>query len=747
MAKLSNRLNAKLDHGAMSPAASNQYPTSIVANVPDRFSQLATGQRAVKTANRSSSLGRLQKLIGLPAYYWVLIAQLFVLLPFMAYLPSWLIGFAALTVSAQLPIIKARFKSVKRLKRYYQSFQMVGFVAGMAGLWLTYQTAFGLDVGVAFLSLCLVSKLWELYQRRDAFVVLNLSLFVLASLFLLDQGLGTTAIAVFGVAVVFLAFIALNDAGNNSGEGRLRTLGLLGGSAVPLLVVLFLFFPRLPPLWSVQLSGNQATTGVSDSMSPGDFARLSQSTELAFRVEFPSNRPLQSELYWRGLVFNEFDGVTWTLGPTASPDSPIAWPSVATPDWLIQALATVPDTQKIQSPAYQIILEPTQQHWLYGLDYPYVQTQNIGITPQFTLRSLQPVTQQLRYEAQSLAQMRIDTTLSEQSRLLNLTLPTTGNEESRKFAQQLFKESAQDPSRYIEAIHSMINQNQFRYTLSPPPLDDDRIDSFLFKTKAGFCEHYASSFTFLMRAAGIPARVVAGYQGGRLSRSGDVWEVRQLDAHAWTEVWLEGQGWVRVDPTAFVAPDRVEQGMESLTQNQGAAMFGTGAGAELSYQQFRMMQSLRRLSDQASYYWQKDIIGYDQDKQANALRKWFSIKSLSQQIVWMAALLVALMVIAGLIAWQRRRQQWHPVDLPLVQLSRRIGRSDPALTHKTDEGWLVWLARLQEQTEDRQIIQSLDTIKNDYRQLRYGRLSEVSPDNSDYLRTLKALKELARKIK
>src|SRR5690606_11789098 len=167
-----------------------------------------------------------------------------------------------------------------------------------------------------------------------------------------------------------------------------------------------------------------------------------------------------------------------------------------------------------------------------------------------------------------------------------------------------------DPVRYMQALERWINQTDFRYTLSPPRLNNNRIDEFLFETKAGFCEHYSSSFTFMMRAAGIPARVVAGYQGGELSRGGNVWEVRQKDAHAWTEVWLDGQGWVRVDPTAFVAPERVEQGMDALTQAQGATMFGDGASAQISYQQYQMLQSLRRLSDQASYYWQKDVVGY-----------------------------------------------------------------------------------------------------------------------------------------
>ena len=250
-----------------------------------------------------------------------------------------------------------------------------------------------------------------------------------------------------------------------------------------------------------------------------------------------------------------------------------------------------------------------------------------------------------------------------------------------------------------------------------------------------------------MRAAGIPARVVAGYQGGELARNGEVWEVRQLDAHAWSEVWLEGQGWIRVDPTAFVAPERVEQGMDALTQNQGAALFGSGASAQMSYQQFRMLQSLRRLSDQASYYWQKDVVGYDQDKQAKGLFKWLNITSIVQQIVWMAALGVSLLAIIGLLFWWRRRRRWHPVDLPLVQLSKRLSRRDEALGYNEQEGLLSWLERVQHQVQDEQSKAALETLKQDYRRLRYGRLSSAAIDDSDYQQTLQSLKSLAKTIK
>lgn len=731
--------------------ASQPDPMKAINGSDASFERLAYGQlistRLINDERGDDEVTKnkwYQRLLSLPAYYWVLIAQLFVILPHAFYLPLWLIGFGIITIGAQLPFIKARFKP-KRLKRYYQAMQMLGFLLGLAGLLLTYGTSFGLDMGVAFLLLCLISKLWELYKRRDAYVVLNLSLFVIAGLFLLNQGLLTTIEAIVATLVVLLAFIALNDDGNTRGDGRLRTLGVLGVSALPLLIVLFLFFPRLPPLWSVQLSSSQATTGVSDSMSPGDFANLSQSTELAFRVEFDEFRPQQSELYWRGLVFSDFDGVTWR--PNQRIQQPWQWQSNRqTPQWLEQSLATAADAVKLAPNQYEVILEPTQQQWLFGLDYPFTQEQGISLTSDFTLLNNKPVTEQLRYEVLRYTPIKIDPLLDEVSYEVNLTLPATGNTKTRALAKQLFAQAGSDPVRYMQAIQSWINKDEFRYTLSPPRLSDNRIDSFLFETQAGFCEHYSSSFTFMMRAAGIPARVVAGYQGGELSHGGTVWEVRQMDAHAWSEVWLEGQGWVRVDPTAFVAPERVEQGMDALTQARGASMFGDGARAQISYQQYQMLQTLRRLSDQASYYWQREVVGYDQDKQAGSLLKWFNIRSITEQIAWLAASAIAVMGLVIVLIWYRRRKLWHPLDRPFMKLSKRLAKRDKALARADNEGQLAWLERLESNEAIKLNKQHLGEIKSYYRQLRYGRLSATDSSNDEYQQLFKQLKYSIRQL-
>ena len=661
------------------------------------------------------------RLNQISAYQWILLSQLLIVAFHVKNLPIWLSVYAFFIIIFQLQPLRRWLPNALYRPRSLQLIQYTGFIASLVGLYLTYRTAFGLDVGIAFLLLCAVSKLLELHTRRDGYVVLSLSLFVLAGLLLINQDLMTTLQVAIGTMVVLFAMIAQND----DGTGRYRTLGLLVGQAIPLTIILFLFFPRLPPLWSVHLSGAQAKTGMSDSMSPGDFANLSQSTELAFRVEFGNQQPSQQNLYWRGLVFSDFDGTTWRANPRTSlwtPDQPIA-------DWLLPTsklskrftLAIIPD--------YRVILEQTGQNWLFGLDYPITNQKGIGLTSDFTLRYWDTVNQRFTYQVHWLDDAPINLALSTQQRQVNLALPVGGNPQSRQFAQRLYHQAGDDPIAYTNAIAQWMRSQQFRYTLSPPTLGNNRIDDFLFATRAGFCEHYASSFTYLMRAAGVPARVVAGYQGGQLGRDGKSWEVRQMDAHAWSEIWVQGRGWVRVDPTGFVAPNRVEQGMQTVTQTAGAKMFGEGVAGQISYQQFQMLQQARRLFDQASYYWQRDVVGYDQDRQRSSLFKWLNIQSVYQQVMVMFVTLVSVLALLGLWLWWRRRRVWDKHDWIMVQLSNRLAKKDQTLARQDSEGVLAWLTRLEPKVTDKAAIQALAAL---YRQIRY----QQPTDNKQSMRQL-----------
>lgn len=661
------------------------------------------------------------RLNQISAYQWILLSQLLIVAFHVKNLPIWLSVYAFFIILFQLQPLRRWLPNALYRQRSLQLIQYTGFIASLVGLYLTYRTAFGLDVGIAFLLLCAVSKLLELHTRRDAYVVLSLSLFVLAGLLLINQDLMTTLQVAIGTMVVLFAMIAQND----DGTGRYRTLGLLVGQAIPLTIILFLFFPRLPPLWSVHLSGAQAKTGMSDSMSPGDFANLSQSTELAFRVEFGNQQPSQQNLYWRGLVFSDFDGTTWRANPSTSlwtPDQPIA-------DWLLPTLKLSKRFTLAVIPDYRVILEQTGQNWLFGLDYPITNQKGIGLTSDFTLRYWDTVNQRFTYQVHWLDDAPINLALSTQQRQVNLALPAGGNPQSRQFAQRLYQQAGDDPIAYTNAIAQWMRSQQFRYTLSPPTLGSNRIDDFLFATRAGFCEHYASSFTYLMRAAGVPARVVAGYQGGQLGRDGKSWEVRQMDAHAWSEIWVQGRGWVRVDPTGFVAPNRVEQGMDTVTQDAGAKMFGEGVAGQISYQQFQMLQQARRLFDQASYYWQRDVVGYDQDRQRSSLFKWLNIQSVYQQVMVMFVTLVSVLALFGLWLWWRRRRVWDRHDWIMVQLSNRLAKKDKTLARQDSEGVLAWLTRLEPKVTDKAALQALAAL---YRQISY----QQPTDNKKPMRQL-----------
>lgn len=553
------------------------------------------------------------------------------------------------------------------------------FLLLAGGLYWHYGREFNTDFFVSFLLLCLIGKSFELITRRDGYIMLNLALFVLAATFLWGQSPARALAAMIVLAVVLLGFIALSDSDNKTGAGRLKMLGLLMLPAMPLLVVLFLFFPRVPPLWSLNLGKDKSISGVSDSMSPGDFAQLSKSTELAFRAKFDTP-PSRDDLYWRGLVFSDFDGTTWRPAAKIS-----LWNRhSAPPDWAQSYAASTQDKHA----AYTISLQPTRQKWLFALDYSHVDI-SADLTDKFTFVRREPINQPLDYTAQFYPNATTDSSLNAAQIAENTQLPD-GNPQARALAKSL--NGAGDVVQYIQNVRQYMQDNQFSYTLSPPQLGSARVDDFLFGSKAGFCEHYASSFVFLMRAQQIPARVVAGYQGGELSLDKKTWEVRQMDAHAWAEVWIDGRGWTRVDPTAFVSPDRIDTGMDALTDRQN--LFGAGIMGRLGQSQFKLLQSLGRLSSQLDFYWQDSVVGFDSESQSKKLTDWFNIGSKGMQILLMAAAVALMGALWAAFLWRRRQQLVNPFDRAVASLSARLAKKDAARARRDDETELAFLTRV-----------------------------------------------------
>ncbi len=642
----------------------------------------------------------------------LMLTQLMVVLPHVGHLPSWLTVLSIFVVLSQLTWVHQRVFGITKPNQQnlrQKIVQGVVFLGGMFGIFQSYHTFVGVDAGTAFLMICLLGKLFEVNAWRDIYVVLTFDLFITAAQFLFDQDLMTAIWATCTTLAILFAMAKQNTPSHEQLESQQesfvqenvveqsqrlmnyrsgRVLALIMMQAVPLMVILFIFFPRMPPLWTLHLDQGRSQTGISDSMSPGDIADLSQSSELAFRAVFADGQiPSRSELYWRGLVLGTFDGRTWR--PTSDPRlKMIAMGAAPIPLWAIQGI----DLVKKEPKQYQLIMEPTQQPWLFALNLPFSVDAQAGLTREYILRAHDDIAFQTTFQVYQFDANKIDAELPDWLAQDTLKLPSGTNPKARAFATQLFAQVQHNPEAYANAVMSWYQHEHFIYTLKPPKLDGDRIDQFLFSTKQGFCEHYASSFTFLMRAAGVPARVVVGYQGGQLGRDGKSLEIRQMDAHAWSEIWLAGRGWVRFDPTAMVAPARVREGMDALTA-QDPTMFGNGLAGSLRYNQFRMLGRMRAWVDYAKYEWQQKVVGFDQQNQENFLFKMFGFRSQIMQVwIMFCAFATVLVAVVG-IMWWRRRPVWHPLDAPLIRLSKRLEKQN--LARELNEGVLHWLARLE----------------------------------------------------
>jgi transglutaminase-like putative cysteine protease len=470
---------------------------------------------------------------------------------------------------------------------------------------------------VALLIIGYSLKLLEMHKRSDALLVIYLAYFIAASALLFHQ---TIPMAAYVTVVIILITTALT--GLNQSRGYLKPIksfqatGLLIVQSIPLMLLLFIVMPRLGPIWQVPMQQSAAKTGVSDSMSPGDFSKLGKSGELAFRVTFNGAIPAQSQLYWRGMVFSSFDGRRWTMsdpGDYFRTGRIVRWRGQSRQPWedLIERRGNITE--------YDIVLEPTQQIWLYALPTPVSQTAGTGLTQDYNLVTKQPVQTRFKYSVSSYLDYRTQAAALPPWRFQNETqLPVNYNPETIALAQR-WRQEANNDEAYIQRILTWIN-SEFIYTLEPPLLGEHSVDEFLFGTKRGFCEHFASSFAVMMRAAGIPARVVVGYQGGEVNPYQNYLLVHQFDAHAWTEVWLQGKGWVRVDPTAAVAPARIEQGFQD-NFSQSQAFLENSPLSLIRFHKIGWINTLRYQWDRVNYSWHRLVLGYDPSVQSDLLTK------------------------------------------------------------------------------------------------------------------------------
>jgi protein-glutamine gamma-glutamyltransferase len=493
---------------------------------------------------------------------------------------------------------------------------------------LSYGHFFGQRPGIAIVVLMTLLKMFELRQQRDAYIVIYSNFFILASSFFSSQpvwlALYVIAVITFLVSILF----DLSDRRRTTGfRQRLVQSAWLVGYAMPIMLLLFLLFPRVPgPLWGLPDDAFSGQTGLSEEMSPGSINRLISSSAIAFRVEFDDQAvPARKLLYWRGAVLSRYDGKTWTRDDA---------PRNTTPNIDFSASADLNDID------YRVTLEPNRLNWLLTLDYVYDHDPEYRLNREAMLLTRDKITKVTSYQLSS-SPGAVNRSLFDQEDYKNRLLPVDMNPETVALARDLLTRAGFNQDAYVQAVLAYFVEQSFSYTLDPPLLSENAMDDFLFNTRRGFCEHYASAFVYLMRAAGFPARVVIGYQGGTMNPLGDYMLVRQSDAHAWAEVWRQDH-WHRVDPTAIISPERIERGIENagLELNRLPAILVTDS---------QTLRQLAFLYDSFQNSWNQWVIGFDRDKQSQLLELLGLENTDTSTLVLL--LTVSLGITAALVAW------------------------------------------------------------------------------------------------
>jgi transglutaminase-like putative cysteine protease len=603
-------------------------------------------------------------------------------------LPLWLLGMVCALAALRL-ILAARGRRAPP-----QALRLLIAAASIALLFVRFRTFNGLAAGTALLSLMAGLKLLETQTLRDVRVIILIVYFLsLAAL------LRAESFWLFGylVGVCWLTTATLlrlrNSAALPAWWASLNHAGRLFVQALPIAAILWLLFPRFDgPLWPMPEDRRGAETGLSDSMSPGDITELALSDDIAFRVHFISATPSPGERYWRGPVLHDFDGHTWRRMDTGAMQG--------------SGLRLVGGAYQ-----YTLSLEPHQHSWIFALDWPIRwDLPRARMTSDFMLVQIGPVSKPIDVQATSYSRIETTAPLSAAMRRRDTQLPIGRNERTLQLSRQLRSGHPEDMD-YVAAVLTLFRREQFFYTLTPPPLGRDSVDEFLFDTKRGFCGHYASAFATLMRAAGIPARVVTGYQGGTFNRFADYWILRQSDAHAWDEIWIERRGWLRVDPTSAVAPGRVELGSSDV--------FAANEPLVRRWQRRTpWLADMRLRLDALHQLWRERILRFDHNSQNDLLVLLRIPEPDGQKLVMVLA--GAFTLALAWLTWQVRRELQPPVKDPLVRAYTRLCRKLAALglARRAHEGAEAYGARIAALRPD--LAAAVTDLCRRYTQLRYG---------------------------
>ena len=620
--------------------------------------------------------------------YGILLSILMVIAPHADHLPLWIS-----VLCAALLLWRAWLSYSGRPVPKRWLLLLVTF-AGTVGVIFNYHTLFGREAGVALLVMLATLKLMELRNARDAIVLIYLSCFIIITNFFYSQSIPTALYLLATLIVIVTTWVHL-QAQSIALKPRLRIAAVLLLQALPLTLILFILFPRVQgPLWGLPQDA-YASTGLDDRMSPGSLSRLILSEAVAFRVTYNDRIPRRDQMYWRGPVLWVFDGHTWTPGGPVN--------------------AIAPDFTGIGQPVdYVVTLEPHNKRWLFALDVPEKLSVPSRLTDDFQLLSKEKIHARMRYAARSDLVYRANLQESERQLQRALQLPGQFDPRARQLAAK-WRAGSRDDADIVRTALAYFNKQGFSYTLEPPPIGVNGIDDFLFTTKQGFCEHYASAFVFLMRAANIPARVVTGYLGGEFNDVGNYYIVRQSDAHAWAEVWLAGQGWVRVDPTGAIAPDRVERGLSASVSDNAILPF-------MERNPPQWMRNLRFNLDAIANQWNQWVLGYDNERQFAFLTR-LGMESITWQkmaLDMLSGLGIVIALFALFMLHHLFVRQTDRVQSAWLKLCRKL--ADAGLPRAAYEGARDYAARVAETRAD--LADAIHDLAARYIALRYGNLND-----------------------
>ena len=589
------------------------------------------------------------------ALIWMILSLFALILPHIERVPLWVIAVYVVAAVWRIQVFRGLWAYPRRWLK------LVLILAASGGVFFSFGSVLGLEPTVALLLTAFALKMIELSSRKDAYVLIFLGYFVCITEFLFSQDILIVGYSLFTVLLLTTALVALHQPGQQRfNRGSMKLAGTMLLQAFPLMLVLFFLFPRIGPLWTVPIKSHTAKTGMSDFLKPGDVSKLSQSAEVAFRVQFDGEIPAFGELYWRGLVMSRLEEGAWR--------SLRYWDVPA-------AERRMPELDAVGEPlSYAVIMEPTQQNWLFSLRYSQPASDGLLMLADYRLYSPIQIEHETQYRVQSWPQTPLDPELSAWRRETELALPAGDNPRTRELARSLRAASVSDAD-FVDRVLGYFTQQGFVYTLEPPLLgDDDPMDDFLFDSLRGFCEHYAYAFVMMMREAGVPARIVAGYMGGEINPVNRTVIVHQFDAHAWAEVWLAEQGWVRVDPTAAVAPDRIEWGLEQAVEGEGTFLSASPL-SPLRYRDIDWVNALRLRYDALTYRWQAWVTGFNQEQQFDLLSRWLGEVSPQRFATVLLLTWAAVLVpVAAVLLLRRRRHQLSPADKHYLAFCERMAR-------------------------------------------------------------------------